>query len=1002
MELYFKFYSAVKIEGMGFYPEHGDPKFREKLMELEEYQMFQVPPMGPVRTLAEYEERVSQFCTGFEKTLYQHLMQHYLSYKSPYRSLLLYHGLGVGKTCSSITIAESLLMDHSSRETQRIWVILPTTLQESYQEQLFSFTRLLDLDKMMEQCTQDTYDRLSANAKDVDVKRRKIEQLIKSRYKMMTYEGFANEVEKLKEKGKLDTLTNKVLIVDEAHNLRIEETDKRAAAALMEVATKCNNNRLVLLSATPMYNEPDEIFWLLSLLLANDKREVPKFGSLFKTDGNPSKKAMDMLTQFASEYISYIRGVNPFTFATRLSPSVHGVDLIQDDWTSPIKDGLVPTKIGTFQQDAISTLTKSDAIRHQGNNVCFPSATKDKFSVGKKGFDTVFGRNKDDEPYKYKTGMPHMLMPTSDMLGKYGAKLKNIADCIRQANGIVVVYSQFVWGGIVPLAIALEHMGFMRYGAKSMLTNPEIVAPRASYPGIPFPTYCVFSGDAQVMGTTSIEELVRTVNHPSNVRGERIKVVLMSPIAGEGLSLKNVREIHVMDPWYHMNRIHQVVGRAIRTCSHTALPVQERNVVVYLHAAIGKGVETMDEHTYKIAARKSAQTHLAETVIRENALDCALVKNVHYYPKELFSFDIFYHTSRGKQVPYHFGDDLSEEPKCELPPVKNNITLRTETVAELVPTGLQRLRQYLKAEKDTRIRYTDKELIQALRYPSAIAKTVLKRACVEDALFRGYTLQRHRDGYVMRKPDVLAKPVKLRVSTERTPSASASVAQSDYEKVLSSISTTNPLQAAIRIYLSLDSDTWATFAKRVIEYAGNIPLNIRRHIDILANEGAFVMASEMPTHKKLGRSDIIGFFDLYDTKVPHIILWDEERKMYRDATQSEASSILEKRKLVEKPAQTSTLFGSLEPHKHKAQTVARFEFKLYVPGPSVGTRTGIVCINTKKPSIVESLQSVGKELTEAEVKKETKDTLCTLLSYTLKEKKQLYMPPYYKPKSASA
>ncbi len=981
------------------YPEHGDPKFREKLMELEEYRMFQVPPMGTVQTMAEYESRVAQFCTGFEKTLYQHLMQHYLSYRSPYNGLLLYHGLGVGKTCSSITIAESMLADHSSREPPRVWVILPSTLQDSYQDQLFSATSLMNVDKMMEQCTQDTYDRLASNAKDIDAKRKRIEALIKSRYKMMTYEGFANEVDKLKEKGKLETLTNKVIIVDEAHNLRIEETDKRAATALMEVATKCQNNKLVLLSATPMYNEPDEIFWLLSLLMANDKREVPKFGGLFKQNGEPSIKEMSRLRELASEYISYIRGVNPFTFATRLSPSVHNEKMIREEWCVPITDGLVSTPLGKLQLEALDTLAKSDAIRHQGNNVCFPSAGG-KFRVGKKGFDSIFGRDKDDEPYKYKTGVPHVLMPTEDMLGKYGAKLKHITDCIRQANGIVVVYSQFVWGGIVPLAIALEHMGFMRYGTKNLSGDTEIVKPRATYPGIPFPTYCIFSGDAQVMGSTSIDELVQDVNNIANKRGERIKVVLMSPIAGEGLSLKNVREIHVMDPWYHLNRINQVVGRAIRTCSHVALPVQERNVVVYLHAATADGKETMDIHSYKIAARKSAQTLMAEAEIRDNALDCALVKNVHYYPKDLFSFDILYHTSRGREVPYHFGDELNAEPQCKLPDVEDSTTMRTEVIAELVPTGLQRLRQYLRPLKDTRVRYQANELLQALRYPAKISNVILKKAaCVPDALFRGYTLERHREGYVMRTPAPIAKPIKLRVNSKGVaPSTIVKGTESpsmvqvrSYEKLLESIPVTNPHEATLRIYQSLDSDIWPKFARRVIGYGTDIPMGIKPHVNILINEGAFVVGAQ---------GTVTGFFDIFDTSTNKITLWDNERKTIRDATQKEATTIINNRKLVAKPTESSALFGFLEPHQPKSLANKHFVFKLYVPGPSVGTKTGMVCSTSKKPTIIESLKALGKEFTSAEEsdkKSFTKDALCTLLSYMLKEQKRLYLPPYYKP-----
>lgn len=980
------------------FPEHGDVAFRDKLMELEEYQMFQIPVAKSVHDMGEYEERVAQYCSGFEKTLYQHLMQHYLSYRSPYRSLLLFHGLGVGKTCSSITIAESMLVDHSSREAPRVWVILPTTLQDSYQDQLFSLSKLLDIDKMMEQCTGLTYAHLTASAKDAEAKRKRILQVIKSRYKMMTYEGFASEVEKLKANNLLHTITNKVIIVDEAHNLRIEETDKRAAAALMEVATNCQNNRLVLLSATPMYNEPDEIFWLLSLLLANDKRHVPSFGSLFTQRGQPSKLAFAKLQQLASEYISYIRGHNPFTFATKLSPSVNGVPLLGDAWTQGIKDGIVPTELGENQKAAIPTLKKSDAVLHQANNVCFPSSSG--YKVGKKGFESVFGRETIDSPFQYKNKeFANMLMPVEDKLGKYGSKLKYICECIKQSHGIVVVYSQFVWGGIVPLAMALEHMGFQRHGATNLLLNPEIVAPRTTYVNVPFPSYCIISGDPQVMGSTNIAELVRDINRDDNKYGERIKVVLMSPIAGEGLSLRNTREVHIMDPWYHVNRIQQVVGRAIRTCSHTGLPIKERNVTVYLHAATNGTAETMDLHTYKIAARKSSQTHQVEEAIRDHALDCALVKGVHYYPKSLFHFNVRYETSRGVEVIHRFGDDDTEEPKCSLPSASNSITMRSEIVSELVPTGLQRLRRYLRPKRGLQLRFTEAELVDVIKFPSKVAKIVLGAACHPNALFDGFTLVPHRNGFVLEAPIQPMKPSKIRVTTE--PSNKAVINEkSDFEGVLSAISVSNEAAATIQIYQSLDSDQWPDFAKRVIEYGGKIPNRIQDHVDILVKQGAFVSSKELPSHKPLGRSEIIGFVDIYDTKAFHVILWDVERAMYRDATTTETTSIMAKREKHEKPSmsQYKMLFGAYEPHKFKNQTATRFEFKLYIPGPSVGTRTGIVCINTKKPSIVEGLNSLGKEISEDQMKKETKDTLCFTLGMELLAKNRLFLAPSYKPK----
>ena len=68
-----------------------------------------------------------------------------------------------------------------------------------------------------------------------------------------------------------------------------------------------------------------------------------------------------------------------------------------------------------------------------------------------------------------------------------------------------------------------------------------------------------------------------------NTLGEKAKVVIISQAGAEGLDLKYVRQVHIMEPWYNMSRIEQIIGRAVRTCSHKALPFPSRNVQIFLY-----------------------------------------------------------------------------------------------------------------------------------------------------------------------------------------------------------------------------------------------------------------------------------------------------------------------------------------------------------------------------------------------------------------------------------
>ena len=65
--------------------------------------------------------------------------------------------------------------------------------------------------------------------------------------------------------------------------------------------------------------------------------------------------------------------------------------------------------------------------------------------------------------------------------------------------------------------------------------------------------------------------------YENNHFGEVIKIIMISPAGSEGINLKNTRYVHIVDPYWHMVRIEQVIGRARRICSHEDLPEEYRN-----------------------------------------------------------------------------------------------------------------------------------------------------------------------------------------------------------------------------------------------------------------------------------------------------------------------------------------------------------------------------------------------------------------------------------------
>ena len=59
----------------------------------------------------------------------------------------------------------------------------------------------------------------------------------------------------------------------------------------------------------------------------------------------------------------------------------------------------------------------------------------------------------------------------------------------------------------------------------------------------------------------------------------------------EGVSLYNMRQIHVLEPWYNISRNEQIIGRGIRQCSHIKLPFEDKNITIFNYVAITDDLE---------------------------------------------------------------------------------------------------------------------------------------------------------------------------------------------------------------------------------------------------------------------------------------------------------------------------------------------------------------------------------------------------------------------------
>jgi len=724
------------------YPDLNDPDFNIKIALKKEFSDAKYD--GEIRDI---ERQANLLCSAkFELSPHQVFVKNFLSSNTPYKSLLLYHGLGTGKTCSAIGVAEEMrqYMKRTGLKRQ-ILVIASPNVQGNFRQQLFDERKLMKVTNAanqneftwnIESCVGNSL-LYEINPNSIrNLSREKlisnINSLINENYAFLGYIQFANVArahmmistenidessrEKQEEQNIRRFFDERLIIIDEVHNIRLSDDSnlQQVAAVLMTVVKYARGLRLLLLSATPMFNSYKEIIWITNLLNANDKRSQIQVNDVFDADGEYTSEGKELLRRKLTGYVSYVRGENPYTFPYRLYPSVfspenaiqsvtypriqmNGVEIdapIQNvnvyvnrvektsyqmqvylsivDYMRRKSHGFY-TNAGVYRE--MPTFENMESFGYtllqrplESLNIVYPDEemsqvllaetnksknyTDELFqnAVGGGGLAKVisFASMENDEPlkhdYEYKpaTLKKYGRIFSPDELPKYSAKIAEICNQIRKSEGIVLIYSQYIDGGVVPIALALEEMGFSRYSHSYSGKHRHLFkrAPTESIDAITMKTrremgqegaaafrpaqYIMITGDKGL--SPSNTEDVKYATNPDNMDGSKVKVIIISKAGSEGLDFKVIRQIHILEPWFNMNRIEQIIGRGVRNLSHCALPFKKRNVQIYLHSTLIEGVEeeAADLYLYRLAEKKASQIGKVTRLLKESAADCIL------------------------------------------------------------------------------------------------------------------------------------------------------------------------------------------------------------------------------------------------------------------------------------------------------------------------------------------------------------------------------------------
>jgi hypothetical protein len=316
------------------------------------------------KVAADAEDKDVDLCAGMGGTNIRELLPHqkvvrdYLMIETPYRGLLLYHGLGSGKTCSSIAVAESLLSD------KKVYVFLPASLEQNYRGELRKCGDPLYMyDQHWRQQTLTAENRETAKRMGIsdgfldrnrtfftsvsgevanfqtlpkpaqDTIAKQIEDILDQRFTFIRYNGLSSaNIGKYVPADGSNPYSGSVVIIDEVHNF-IGRTSNKSdiAKKLYDLLYNAVDCKVVALSGTPVINRPNEIAYLMNLLRGPIERIVVPVKSIPSWDEERMTTALRSIPDLDS--VEY-NAVKKYILVTRNPPHFRSVYSEKGDRTA--------------------------------------------------------------------------------------------------------------------------------------------------------------------------------------------------------------------------------------------------------------------------------------------------------------------------------------------------------------------------------------------------------------------------------------------------------------------------------------------------------------------------------------------------------------------------------------------------------------------------------------------------------------------------------------------
>jgi len=497
---------------------------------------------------------------------HQEFVRRFMSPYTPYKSLIMYHSLGSGKSIACIAVA----VDHYMHDRKKCIIV---TKGDSGTE---NFAKQIDM-----------YYKMSSRRTEWDL----------SMFSYKHYISLSNTIKNMSDNEIYRAYSNSIIILDEVHNVRYlkKETEKSVYGSIIRLLKLCYNVKVIIATATPMTDSSEQVQSLLGICnYARSENYKNSMAGIISYNSAILHKPESL--EIGTE--EYIEGVNVY-------PSYmqgHQLQVYREE-----HDVKPPTDI--YRKLTHISLFCFDDGTH-GSDITENKMVKKRM---KKTITSMLEKKTKEIKYiKYNIQSEYTKMLVGENLRNSSCKYsKVIYDLENNSRGNTFIFLEEVKGsGLLLLAAVLEQHGYELYLGEDLKNLQE----KKRY------TMCVGSSEICPNNADRLEGF----NSDLNMDGSYVEVLLGSRVIGESITLKNVRQFYCLTPHWNDSTVDQAIGRVVRNGSHASLEKNQRNVNIYIHTAIFPDDPMSSVDIKKLAKCKEKEKEIK--LMAEKMVDSAVDK----------------------------------------------------------------------------------------------------------------------------------------------------------------------------------------------------------------------------------------------------------------------------------------------------------------------------------------------------------------------------------------